>query len=96
MAAVRGSSRALSMVSLRLFDNESRSDATIILSHTAYLYAAVLNGPGTLQTEDQSSLREATVVSLVQAARLLLILLLVLALSYYEKMTIGLSSLSVA
>ena len=47
------SSRALTVVSLKLFDSESRSDATIILSHADCLYAAVPDGCGRLQTEDQ-------------------------------------------
>ena len=67
---VTASSCALSMVSLKLFDSESRSDATIVLSHTDCLYGAVPDGHGRLQTEDQMSLVETTVVSLVPAARL--------------------------
>jgi len=65
---VTASSCALSMVSLKLFDSESRSDATIVLSHTDCLYGAVPDGHGRLQTEDQMSLVETTVVSLVPAA----------------------------
>ena len=66
---VTASSRALSVVSFKLFDSESRSDATI-LSYADCLYAAVPDGRERLQTEDQISLIETTVVSLVQAARL--------------------------
>jgi len=47
---VTASSRALSVLSLKLFDSESRSDATIILSHADCLYAAVPDVPGRLQT----------------------------------------------
>ena len=55
---VTASSRALSVVSLKLFDSKLRSDATIILSHADCLYAAVPDGRGRLQTEDQMSLVE--------------------------------------